>query len=1478
MKSIQQITSKWISRMSCLLIVLCLLTLQSNGQIVISGYHANPGGTDSPYEYVQLKATTAIDFSVTPYSVVFNNNGTPSSNGWAAGGALTYKFNLTTGTVAQGDVFYVGGDGMTINGSGTLDLSTEVWIRSIQTGTTPGDGFGNSNSTGVLGNAGTTADGIAVFSGTTVTASTIPVDAIFFGSTIGASMVPGSGGYVMPNNDRYVNANVMGAGSNTYLFVNNSASGAYTKLTGTYNVNSATWTTARTGAIVSNPTILSEISSGITLDTGSPTISVNTSGFNGSFGSITIGNVSDTSSFTVEGSTLVGNIVITPPAGGFEIRTGVNAFSTGAITLVPVAQSVALTTIDVRFNPSIAGLQSGDITAASTSATTVNIPVSGTGVAVVPPVKLSVVSVNGGSSPIVANAFDVVVNAVDNGDVPQNVLSNTTVQLSVNTGSGSLSGVISGVMTAGTSQVTISGATYAPAETGVILSADAIAGDVLTSGLSSSFNVLDTASFMFMNNAPSSGLVATNLSTFTIQARRADNTIDFNYVGSFTISLAAGPGNISGTLSKPAVNGVASFSDIQFDQPGAYTLKVSSGFLPDFFSNTIVITLNPVLTELVVPSFMGAKTSASGNNARTPIAVCVQIDNLLPFTTYDVKLGLGLTSDAATVIGAGNVWNGTAFLGSDVLGAFTTDASGSSGPFWAYIQPTGNGSRFDAGQVHNIRMNFVPTGNTLNTTPKVVGSKSITALDISTSARTVSTADDGAFFTGTSYDCTSGKYLLVYDNVSGTGNPLYVYQVGATTAVNSTQSDLPAAINNFYTQTGTNPGDFGGVIPIGANNPNGIRRIELRNADNTLYGFHSDADGIWPSGANTTSVLRRSVTALTLSDSPFSTASASIAGDNSICAGGSSNLTLTFAGTGPWTYAINGDAPVITSNNPEIVSVSPVVTTVYTITSFTDANCTGAITGTATITVDNAPPANSVTVAPLPGSGCNGEIILVNTNAVANATSYTWSAPSGTLINGMPGPFSTATNSATITLGNVLANSSGWNICAFASNACGVTNTNCKFIRGALSTPAPISGSSFACSNTSAAYSTTAVAGASSYTWSVTGDASVIGTTTSATVNFGPAFTSGTLCVRGVLPCGYNGPQRCMTISNGVGALGLMSGSFNVCPGQTNVVYSVAPVANAASYAWTVPANVSITSGQGTNSVTVSIGSGFNVGTICVTATSVCGIVSPARCKSIVSDKPAMPGNISGALTGICNQAITYSVAAQAGVSSYNWSVPSGSSLTSSNGTNSADVLFTNSFTTGQLCVTAQNSCGSSSARCVNVKGAPSTPGIISGSASVCPNEQGLTYSVSSVFGATNYLWSVPSSASVVAGQGSSNLIADWGANSGNVTVIASNTCGTSGTRVLAVTVIGCKLIGENYTSDFEIYPNPSNGIVHVNSSMEEDFTIELFELSGRLVSVPVFSTDRIQTIDISSISSGMYFIVITNSSGTSEKHKIVKN
>jgi YDG domain len=354
------------------------LTNKSFGQIVISGYLANPAGTDSPYEYVQCVATQNINFASNNYCVVWANNGTATSNGWIAGGVVSFGFNLTSGSVTAGQTFYVGGSGKLINGVSSTDISSENWIKTINTATIGGDGFGTAASGGVMGNGGTNADGIGIFAGQTssLTNSSVPIDAVFFGTGVGTAK-PATGGYILPTNDKYSNSQgTFGNGTNTFLFPD-PASGSFTKLTGTYNTTSNTWTSTRnaTSVVLTATSLVSSISSGITITSSTPTItstgaltSVNT----------TYGTPSATpTSFTVSGSNLTNDILITPPTG-YEISKTVGGTSGYASTqtLTQTSVSVASTIIYVRLraDATVSGSPySGNIVLSSTGATSVNV-------------------------------------------------------------------------------------------------------------------------------------------------------------------------------------------------------------------------------------------------------------------------------------------------------------------------------------------------------------------------------------------------------------------------------------------------------------------------------------------------------------------------------------------------------------------------------------------------------------------------------------------------------------------------------------------------------------------------------------------------------------------------------------------------------------------------------------------------------------------------------------------------------------------------------------------------------------------------------------------------------------------------------------------------------------------------------------------------------------------------------------------------
>lgn len=94
---------------------------------------------------------------------------------------------------------------------------------------------------------------------------------------------------------------------------------------------------------------------------------------------------------------------------------------------------------------------------------------------------------------------------------------------------------------------------------------------------------------------------------------------------------------------------------------------------------------------------------------------------------------------------------------------------------------------------------------------------------------------------------------------------------------------------------------------------------------------------------------------------------------------------------------------------------------------------------------------------------------------------------------------------------------------------------------------------------------------------------------------------------------------------------GAISGNTGACINSTNEIYSIASVPGASSYTWTVPAGASISSGQGSNSITVNWGT--TSGNICVTANSSCG-TSNQSCISVTLNTTGGTGSTTFNHTG----------------------------------------------------------------------------------------------------------------------------------------------------------------------------------------------------------------------------------------------------
>ncbi|MFN6116416.1 MAG: hypothetical protein ACK46C_11110 [Flavobacteriales bacterium] len=323
-----------------------------------------------------------------------------------------------------------------------------------------------------------------------------------------------------------------------------------------------------------------------------------------------------------------------------------------------------------------------------------------------------VTAINGGNPVVQNSSFSITVQAQDAGNVPQNVALNTTVQISLITGFGTLGGTLTGTITAGTNSVTISGLTYDLAELGVVLQAAAIAGDVLASGQSAPFDVLGQASTLGFTNVPFSGLVNTNLATFQVQVLRDDFTVATEFTGPVTLSVSSGPGLITGTLTQNAFNGVVTYTDIQLNTPGSYILEAASVGLTSGFSTTIAITNVASMTELIFPQFA---VNGSTSGTRLPYLCRLQLNDLVPNATYryftgasdNPALGTGTpagnfyvinnTADAAGhSVGqssaksmAGTRRGGDEFVTLNRFGEVTTDGSGNYAG-WFSFGPTGH--------------------------------------------------------------------------------------------------------------------------------------------------------------------------------------------------------------------------------------------------------------------------------------------------------------------------------------------------------------------------------------------------------------------------------------------------------------------------------------------------------------------------------------------------------------------------------------------------------------------------------------------------------------------------------------------------------------------------------------------------------------------------------------------------------------------
>ena len=349
--------------------------------------------------------------------------------------------------------------------------------------------------------------------------------------------------------------------------------------------------------------------------------------------------------------------------------------------------------------------------------------------------------------------------------------------------------------------------------------------------------------------------------------------------------------------------------------------------------------------------------------------------------------------------------------------------------------------------------------------------------------------------------------------------------------------------------------------------------------------------------------------------------------------------------------------------------------------------CGEGLPVTKAITVSNLP----ATPSAISGNGhiCPGQNnIIYSIPVIPDATSYVWSLP--------PGAIGTSTTNVIVV--SYGPNASSGNISVKGVNACGegLPLSKAITINAIPATGTIINGATEVCQGqANETYIVPAISGATSYLWSLPPGASGNSTTNMIVVGYGPNSSSGNISVKGVNACGEGQSiTKTITVHSLPAAVGAINGNQLVCQGQSGETYTVAPVADASSYVWSLPPGVSGTST--TNSITVSYGPNASSGIISVKAMNTCGEGSPASLPISVNPLPGSGGIITGnaqVFQGSSNMVYQHPQIPNA--TYYLWTYSGTGATINGNGSSSVTINFSQNATSGSLFVQGVNNCGS---------------------------------------------------------------------------------------------------------------------------------------------------------------------------------------
>ncbi|MDD2344945.1 MAG: C25 family cysteine peptidase [Bacteroidales bacterium] len=425
------------------------------------------------------------------------------------------------------------------------------------------------------------------------------------------------------------------------------------------------------------------------------------------------------------------------------------------------------------------------------------------------------------------------------------------------------------------------------------------------------------------------------------------------------------------------------------------------------------------------------------------------------------------------------------------------------------------------------------------------------------------------------------------------------------------------------------------------------------------------------------------------------------------------------------------------------------------------------------VSINENYPANAVEISGV-ATPCFGSIQTYSTPPIANASSYQWILPVGMNAIG-----NITHNTIQVSISNEITNGV---IQVRGTNGCGLGDSTTLTINS-LPLPAAagnINGQTTVCTETNnITYSINNVLNAEEYIWNLPNGFTFVGAENgnSITINIGATALSDTIKVTPINTCGQGQSQSIFINVLSIPQLTSFSEeTTSICPGETQVEYSIDGTWSNTNFQWNLPTNATGTST--TNSILVDFNTDFIGGTISVSASNTCGTSNLLETELMILEEVAPAGVITGE-TEVCQGTanITYTIPDIPHASEYIWTLPLGIEGISTS--NSITVEYTLAAASGNITVYGKNNCyqGEEASLALEVLDLPYVPCTLTGFLEVCQNETNVEYSILPIPNATSYEWTIPNGA---IGSSTSNIIQIDFSNaiSGGVTVRGVNDCG----------------------------------------------------------------------------------------------------